>query len=42
MQYNGVSILYDKNGDITEDLGKDVVTVLILPNVQRLNIQLLE
>ena len=32
MKYNGVQILYDKNGDITEKIGNDLVDVLILPN----------
>ena len=34
MKFNNVGILYDKNGDVTEKLGKDVVAVLILPNAQ--------
>ena len=34
MKYNKVQILYDKKGDITGKLGKNVVTVLILPNAQ--------
>ena len=32
MKYKYIQIIYDQNGDVTEKLGKDVVTVLILPN----------
>ena len=34
MKYRDVHILFDKNGDVTEKLGKDLATVLILPNAQ--------
>ena len=34
MKYKNAQILYDKNGDVTKKLGKDAVTVLILPNAQ--------
>ena len=34
MKYKDVQILYDKNGDVTEKLGKNLLTVLILPNAQ--------
>ena len=34
MKNKEVQIQYDKNGDITKKLGKDLVTVLILPNAQ--------
>ena len=38
MKFNNVRIQYDKNGDVTEKLGKDVVSVLILPNAQILEL----
>ena len=34
MKYKDVQILYDKNGDVTKNLTKDLVNVLILPNAQ--------
>ena len=38
MKYNNVGLLYDKNGDVTNKLGKDLVNVLILPNAQILEL----
>ena len=38
MNYKNVQIQYDKNGDVTEKHGKDLVSILILPNVQTLEL----
>ena len=34
MKYKEVQILYDKNGNITEKIGNNIVIVMILPNAQ--------
>ena len=36
MRYKYIQIIYDSNGDVTEKLGKHLLSVLILPNAHDL------